>query len=58
MVRFITSSLLIKKYRINITNFRDGVNACGTANVLEAESGVVDPEKVAAIQREVQITTL
>ena len=32
--------------------------ACGTANVLEAESGVVDPEKVAAIEKEVQITTL
>ena len=30
--------------------------ACGTANVLEAESGVVDPEKVAAIEKEVQIT--
>ena len=32
--------------------------ACGTANVLEAESGVVNPEKVAAIEKEVQITTL
>ena len=27
--------------------------ACGTANVLEAESGVVNPEKVAAIEKEV-----
>lgn len=33
-------------------------SACGTANVLEAESGVVNPHRVAEIQKEVAITQL